>query len=338
MDPADNLNLIQPVNPWSGSRFGGGSWSAYTEYYQWSPTHNSNSKSFSVSSGDTLHGSLTYDESSDSYTLTQECVETGATSTQVVKAQSGKKYNIPYVVYEKTFPCADYPPDEIVTFRDIIVECDGKDCTQDVVWSEMIKDDNCEMAAHISDDNSEISITWNTKASSTYDNMSRQELFDLNYHGNWALAMDLDENLLALDGVRLPTPVHPIKCTADIALIAEDLKSGKDAVTSIESSCDKTRSEQCVSDLTSLMGVVDTTLEHATTALSDCMDGTGSDCELNLDTVVTDLESVSHDLEEVLVTCPAKQLKDCVKDVVATGKALFTVIEAAVTTYSACKA
>ena len=26
MDPSDNLNLIQPVNPWGGS-----SWSAYTE-------------------------------------------------------------------------------------------------------------------------------------------------------------------------------------------------------------------------------------------------------------------------------------------------------------------
>ena len=43
MDPADNLNLIQPVNPWSGS-----SWAMYTEYYQWSPTHNSNSKQVSV--------------------------------------------------------------------------------------------------------------------------------------------------------------------------------------------------------------------------------------------------------------------------------------------------
>eukprot|EP01052_Picozoa_sp_SAG31_P059281 SAG31_NODE_18601_length_630_cov_0.772128_1_plen_36_part_10 len=36
MDPADNLNLIQPVNPWTGR-----SWSAYTEYFQWSPEHNS---------------------------------------------------------------------------------------------------------------------------------------------------------------------------------------------------------------------------------------------------------------------------------------------------------
>ena len=336
MDPDDNLNLIQPVNPWSGSRFGGGSWSAYTEYYQWSPTHNSNSASFSVASGNTLHGSLIYDESTDSYTLTQECLETGDSSSQVVKAQSGKKYTIPYVVYEKTFPCADYPADEIVTFRDIIMECDGKDCTKDVVWNEMVKDDNCEMAAHVSDDNSEISITWNTKASSKYDSMSRQELFDMNYHGNWALAMDLDENLLARDSVRLPTPVHPIKCTADIALIAEDVKNGKDAVTSIESSCDKTRSETCISDLTSFMGVVDSSLEHATTAFSDCMDGTGSDCELDLNAIVSQLEDVSQDVQDALVACPSKQLKYCVKDVIASGKALFSIIEEAITAYKAC--
>ena len=51
MDPDDNLNLIQPVNPWSGS-----SWSMYTEYFQWRPTHNSNSKQYKVNAGETLHG------------------------------------------------------------------------------------------------------------------------------------------------------------------------------------------------------------------------------------------------------------------------------------------
>ena len=54
MDPSDNLNLVQPVNPWSGS-----SWSMYTEYFQWSPTHNSNSRQHSVEAGQTLHGQLT---------------------------------------------------------------------------------------------------------------------------------------------------------------------------------------------------------------------------------------------------------------------------------------
>ncbi|GMH58358.1 hypothetical protein TL16_g02592 [Triparma laevis f. inornata] len=337
MDPVDNLNLIQPVNPWSGSRFGGGSWSAYTEYYQWSPTHNSNSASFSVKSGDTLKGSLVYDESSDSYTLTQTCVETGDESSQVVKAQNGKKYTVPYVVYEKTFPCADYPADEIVTFRDIVIECDGVECTQDVAWSEMIKDDNCNMAAHVSDNNTEISITWDTTLKSKYDAFTRQELFDMNMHGNWALAMDLDENLLALDGVRLPTPIHPIKCTADLALIAEDVVNGKAAVTKIEEDCDKSRSAECIADLTSFMSVVDTSLGHATTALSDCMDGSGSDCEVEMESVVNTLETVSGELEQVLVDCPSKDIKDCVKDVVASGKTIFAVIGDAVDAFKACK-
>jgi len=192
LDPDDNLNLIQPVNPYSGGGLfnRGGGWSAYTEYYQWSPTHNSNSKSFDVEAGQTLHGMLVYDESTDSYDLTQTCVETGASSTQNVVAQKGKKYTIPYVVYEKVFPCADYPPDEKVEFFDIVAECDGKDCVGDIVWAEEVKDDNCEMAAHVSDDQKTISITWNTKANSKYDTWERSELLEYNLKNggehNWA--------------------------------------------------------------------------------------------------------------------------------------------------------
>merc|ERR1712107_688749 len=85
MDPADNLNLIQPVNPWSGS-----AWSMYTEYYQWSPEHNSNSQSYSVQAGQTLHGALVYSAADDSYTLSHTVVETGETSSQVVQCQSGE--------------------------------------------------------------------------------------------------------------------------------------------------------------------------------------------------------------------------------------------------------
>ena len=177
MDPSDNLNLIQPVNPWSGS-----AWSMYTEYYQWSPTHNSNSRSYPVQAGQTLHGKMTYDASTDSYTLSQTIVETGQVSSQVVACQSGKKYTIPYVVYEKTFPCADYPPDEVVTFYDVIVECDGQDCTSDVRWEAKVEDANCDMAAHISQNstNTEISITWDTSASSKYDSVPIEQLLQMN--------------------------------------------------------------------------------------------------------------------------------------------------------------
>ena len=180
MDPNDNLNLIQPVNPWSGR-----SWSMYTEYFQWQPTHNSNSASYSVQPGQTLTGRLKYDNATDSYNLSQTIFETGDVSSQVVPCQDGKKYRLPYVVYEKTFPCADYPPDEEVVFYNIKAECDGIDCTEDIAWQVDVKDSNCEMAAHILDSSS-ISITWNTSAASRFDDVSYGELRRLNSQSGWA--------------------------------------------------------------------------------------------------------------------------------------------------------
>lgn len=185
MDPADNLNLIQPVNPWLGSA----PWGMYTEYFQWSPEQNSNSPQRDVKAGQTLHGSLKYVASSDSYVLYQEVVETGVVSTQTVKCQSGKKYTVPYVVYEKTFPCRDYPPDGVVTFFNISADCDGTDCTKDLGWQSKVKDPNCNMKANINTDGT-ISITWDTSMASKYDNMTDVELFDLNHHG-WATNLGL---------------------------------------------------------------------------------------------------------------------------------------------------
>jgi hypothetical protein len=184
MDPNDNLNLVQPVNPWSGR-----SWSMYTEYFQWSPTHNSNSKQFAVSAGDTLHGSIVYVAEKDAYELKQTNTATGDVSSQVVPCQSGKKYRIPYVVYEKTFPCASYPPDGVVTFSNITVECDGQPgCA--VQWEAKVKDPNCNMQAHVDHvgDRNEISITWDTAAASKYDSLDVEELYGLNA-GGWGAAV-----------------------------------------------------------------------------------------------------------------------------------------------------
>lgn len=196
MDPADNLNLIQPVNPWFGS-----SWSYYTEYFQWSPENNSNSAQMPINAGDVLHGSLQYDASSDSYTLTQTNTNNGQSSSQVVQCQNGKKFVIPYVVYEKTFPCAYYPPDQNVTFHNIRVECDGKDCTQEMEWSAHVKDPNCDMTAHILS-NTAISITWDTSASSRYDNLPTKVLAMIN-SGGWASehAKKLVESLESLESL-----------------------------------------------------------------------------------------------------------------------------------------
>jgi hypothetical protein len=178
MDPADNLNLIQPVNPWSGT-----AWSMYTEYFQWSPTRNSNSKQYSVEPGQTLRGSLIYVASEDSYVLNQTIVETGKSSSQTVACQDGKKFTVPYVVYEKTFPCSDYGKDEKVTFRDIVIECDNKDCTNEIKWDTSFVDDNCNFRASVDSDKNEISITWDTTMKSVYDSYTYDELMLKNKRG-----------------------------------------------------------------------------------------------------------------------------------------------------------
>ena len=144
----------------------------YTEYFQWSPTHNSNSRQHSVEAGQTLHGQLYYISSQDAYVLNQTVVETGASSSQVVPCQSGKKYTVPYVVYEKTWPCGDYPPDGKVSFNIVASECDGAPC--DITWEAKVKDPNCNMQAVIG--TNQIDLTWDTSAKSKYDGMSRDEL------------------------------------------------------------------------------------------------------------------------------------------------------------------
>ena len=64
----------------------------------WSPEHNSNSRSYTVQAGQTLHGALVCRAADDSYTLSLTVVETGETSSQVVQCQSGKMFVVPYVV------------------------------------------------------------------------------------------------------------------------------------------------------------------------------------------------------------------------------------------------
>ena len=105
MDPADNLNS-EPLER------------KCVVDVHWSPENNSNSWSYTVQAGQTLHGALVYSAADDSYTLSQTVVETGETSSQVVQCQSGKKF----VVLSRAFSCYTYSGDGKVSFRNIIVE------------------------------------------------------------------------------------------------------------------------------------------------------------------------------------------------------------------------
>uniref|UniRef100_A0A6B2LHB7 Uncharacterized protein n=1 Tax=Arcella intermedia TaxID=1963864 RepID=A0A6B2LHB7_9EUKA len=161
IEASDNLNLIQPVNPWVGD-----SWEIYNEYYQWVPEYNQNSDSATVSPGDVLFGSVTYNPSDNSYTMVHTDLTTGQTvgptTISIQQADNGayKNYTIAYFVMEKSeWDCNQYPPDGKVVFYDIKVEYDGKQVTPN--WSTGIVDDNCNCRASVLSPTS-IQITWNT--------------------------------------------------------------------------------------------------------------------------------------------------------------------------------
>ena len=157
IDASDNLNLLQPVNPWMGNE-----WLIYNEYFQWSPEHNQNSAQHVVKAKDQLYGSITLDPKTKSYNVYHNV--SGSTSWDVtmnIPIQKGKTYTIAYVVYEKVAPCGDYPPDGSVTFSKVRVFCDNKQVTP--AWTTGFVEDACNNRATVVDANT-IKISWDTKA------------------------------------------------------------------------------------------------------------------------------------------------------------------------------
>jgi len=159
IEASDNLNLIQPVNPWVGD-----SWQIYNEYFQWSPEYNYNSDSTTVQPGDVLFGSVSYESSNNSYTIYHSDMTSGwevYSSIPIQQDDSGnfKNYTIAYVVYEKDADCNQYPPDGSVTFYDIEIQYDGQ--TVSPQWTTAFVDDVCNNRAKVIDSKT-IEITWDT--------------------------------------------------------------------------------------------------------------------------------------------------------------------------------
>ncbi len=76
-----------------------------------------------------------------------------------------KNYSIAYFVFEKTAPCGDYPPDELVTFYDVVIQWDG--VSQPATWTESYVEDVCNFRAQVpnpSTSNGTVTITWSTTA------------------------------------------------------------------------------------------------------------------------------------------------------------------------------
>jgi hypothetical protein len=161
IETSDNLNLLQPVNPWEGNK-----WEIYNEYFQWSPESNKNSAAHVVDAGDILYGSVTLNDTDHSYMLYHKDETSGWSVNMSIpiqmKGTAYKNYTIAYIVYEKVCPCADYPPDNEVTFYDIKIEYEGKDATNSVQWKTAYVDNNCNNRAHVLNQTA-IQITWDTK-------------------------------------------------------------------------------------------------------------------------------------------------------------------------------
>jgi hypothetical protein len=77
-----------------------------------------------------------------------------------------KNYSIAYFVFEKTAPCRDYPPDQLVTFYDVKIEWDGVS-PSNAVWSTGVVDEVCAFTAKNtvpSTSNGTVTISWSTTA------------------------------------------------------------------------------------------------------------------------------------------------------------------------------
>jgi len=160
IETSDNLNLVQPVNPWTGN-----DWEIYNEYFQWVPTYNENSKSHVTKPGDVLYGRVTFNANNQSYTMYHEDMTDGwsvTTNIGVQKTSAGayKNYTIVYFVYEKVCAsCNQYPPDGFVEFYDLVFEYDGKVVTPTCTTS--FESNFCNNRAHVNA-NGTISMTWTT--------------------------------------------------------------------------------------------------------------------------------------------------------------------------------
>jgi len=161
IETSDNLNLIQPVNPWSDNH-----WEIYNEYYQWSPESNYDSKASDVSAGDLIYGSVTFNgNSAQSYNMYHKDLTIGwsVNSTIAVQKEANgnyKQYTIAYFVFEKVANCDQYPPNNEVTFFNISIYYNDEKVSPQ--WSTAYVDNVCDNRATVIDE-STIKITWDSQ-------------------------------------------------------------------------------------------------------------------------------------------------------------------------------
>ncbi|GMI50953.1 hypothetical protein TeGR_g11579, partial [Tetraparma gracilis] len=149
--------------------------------------------------------------------------------------------------------------------------------------------------------------------------------------------IDLSAGSSSPPGSAAPDPVHPIKCAADVAVLAEDAAGAKAAAAAVTEGCAAGFGDACLQAVSDFMGVVDTTLGHTATALGDCTDGSDSECNQDLSALVGELAEVSGDVAEDLAACGAREVRECVRDVVESGEDAVQLGKDVVNTVKACR-
>jgi len=163
IEASDNLNLIQPVNPWVEDH-----WEIYNEYFQWEPENNINSNSHHVHAGDTLFGSVTYNPKTKSYTMYHKDLTDGWSVSTTIPIQIDpdtglhKNFTIAYFVMEKEWDCSQYPANGQVIFYDIKISY--SDTRVQPIWTTGFVDDVCSCRATILNSTA-LEITWITSNS-----------------------------------------------------------------------------------------------------------------------------------------------------------------------------
>ena len=163
IETSDNMNLLQPVNPWDGRH-----WTAYAEYFQWSPVNNINSEIYHVPADSVLVGTVTA-TADYKYEVRIKDLASGIESSQLRKVQKDnagnyKNYTRFYVVYEHhASSCNLYPSSQEQIFYDLTVECDGN-VVSNPAWSARSKQPICDFQSSILN-SSAVKITWSTTSS-----------------------------------------------------------------------------------------------------------------------------------------------------------------------------
>jgi len=157
IEPEPAAYLIQPILAWG---YAGVEYTIFNGYYQWNDNNWWHSPQTMVTPGQTIVSSLTYQKSSNSYTMYIGCKETGKGVTSSRPVLNQQTYTDVYFVLEhQPDDCQQLPSNGFVEFQDIYIEWDGNYVVPK--WQSSQFKPACNSTTQVVS-SSDIKITWAT--------------------------------------------------------------------------------------------------------------------------------------------------------------------------------